>query len=351
MHIRLLPGWLIPLLFSLSIHVSAQEALSLKASHPEQYRVVEGDTLWDIAGKFLSRPEQWPSLWRINAQIANPNLIYPGDLLVFSMEGGTPAVSLGQRQTGKLTEQKLIPQIREYPLSTAIPLIPYKKIAPYLSFPKVVSKDDIEHAAYVIDFVGEHLIVGSGDGVYVRDLTESNHVNYTIYRQGAVYQDVETAEELGYEAKYIAQAVVKKFGDPATLMITKSRSEIHSGDRLIADSPEELTLNYCPRPPEKVVQGAIIGIVDGVTQIGQYNIVALDKGSEDGLAVGHVLDIYQRGRKILDPFSIDPTTKVSLPDETAGKLMIFRIFPRVSYALIMQANTSIHLLDKVITPK
>lgn len=134
-------------------------------------------------------------------------------------------------------------------------------------------------------------------------------------------------------------------------MITKSRSEIHSGDRLIADSPEELTLNYFPRPPSKVIQGAIIGIVDGVTQIGQYNIVALDKGSEDGLAIGHVMDIYQRGRKIQDPFSIDPTTRVALPDEAAGKLMIFRTFPRVSYALIMQANTSIHILDKVITPK
>lgn len=351
MHTRFQPGWLIPLLFSLSINVSAEDSLSLKASHPDQYFVLEGDTLWDIAGKFLSRPEQWPNLWRVNSQIANPNLIYPGDLLVFSMEGGEAAVRLGQRQGAKLAEQKLNPTIREYPLSTAVPLIPYKKIAPYLSFPKVVSKDDIEHAAYVVDFVGEHLIVGSGDGVYVRDLVESSHVNYTIYRQGVIYKDVETSDELGYEAKYIAQAVVKKFGDPATLMITKSRSEIHSGDRLIADSPEELTLNYFPRPPSKVIQGAIIGIVDGVTQIGQYNIVALDKGSEDGLAIGHVMDIYQRGRKIQDPFSIDPTTRVALPDEAAGKLMIFRTFPRVSYALIMQANTSIHILDKVITPK
>lgn len=341
--------WLIPFLFSLNINVMA-DTITLKPSHPEQYTVLEGDTLWDIAGKFLTRPEQWTTLWQTNPQIKNPNLIYPGDLLVFSMEeGGVPSIRLGNRHASTVKQDRLSPKLRELPLHEAVPLIPSKKIVAYLSYPKVVSEDDIKNAPYVVGFVGEHLIAGSGDGVYVQGLHQSNNTNFTVYRQGATYSDADSGEILGYEAKYIANTVLQKLGEPSKLTINKARSEIHTGDRLIADAAEEITLNYFPRPPDRPVKGSIIGILDGVTQIGRYNIVAIDKGSTDGLKIGHVMDIYQRGRQISDPVNLDAKIAITLPDEMAGKLMVFRIFERVSYALIMQANTSIHLLDKVVT--
>ena len=111
----------------------------------------------------------------------------------------------------------------------------------------------------------------------------------------------------------------------------------------------EITLNYFPRPPEKSISSSIISVLGGVSQIGRYNVVVIDKGTKDGLLAGHELTIYQRGKVINDSYSAVKNGVVKLPDEIAGTLMVFRPFERVSYALIMKATQAIHLLDKAQT--
>ncbi|MDD5581239.1 MAG: LysM peptidoglycan-binding domain-containing protein [Methylobacter sp.] len=370
MALRILSGFIIAFFFSIN---SWAEEIQINPSHPDQYTVVTGDTLWDIAGKFLNHPWQWPALWNQNNQIKNPHLIYPGDTVYFFLVNGKPQLSLSgneqpQLPTGSpcvLKEEdikngrtdfafsengKLSPCIRETNRKEAIKLIPMEAIAKYLISPRVVGENELNNASYVIGFAGEHLIAGAGDKLYARSITQPKSLSYTVYRAGNTYISPVNGEILGYEAKYIADSTLQQAGDPATLSITKSTSEILVGDRLMANAEQDVALNYSPRPPEHSIKGSIISVLDGVSQIGQYNVVVIDRGTKDGLLPGHELDIYKRGNMISDSYSAVKNDAVKLPDEIAGTLMVFRPFERISYALIMKAGQAIHVLDKVQTP-
>jgi len=370
MAFRTVFGFMIP--FFISINTWAEE-IQLNPAHPDQYTVVKGDTLWDISGKFLNHPWQWPELWSNNSQINNPHLIYPGDTINFAIVNGRPQLSLSRNEqqtpspsdsTCVLSEEavkngrtsfavseegKLLPCIRETIIKQAIELIPAESIAQFLTSPKVVAENELNNAPYVVDFAGEHLIAGTGDRLYVRSITQPGSLLYTLYRSGDTYVSPETGEILGYEAEYIADTTLQQTGDPATLLITKSNSEIRRGDRIMPKTEEEVILNYFPRPPEKSIKGSIISVLGGVSQIGLYNVVVIDKGAKDGLLAGHELAIYQRGNSINDPYSPVNNDIVKLPDDIAGTLMVFRPFERVSYALVMKATQAIHILDKVQT--
>lgn len=352
--------------------------LSINPNHPSQYTVVRGDTLWDISAKFLNNPTQWPELWSYNKQISNPHLIYPGDTVYFSIVDGRPRLSFSQNtQPGNYYETnassdtcviseedihqgrtsfamaqggKLSPCIRETTFKKAIELIPTENIAKYLTSPRVVGVNELNQAPYVIDFAGEHLVAATGDKLYVRSIIEPQSMAYMIYRSGETFKNPETGEILGYEAKYIADTTLVQAGDPATVSIDKSNSEIMTGDRLMPKAEEQFILNYFPRPPEASIKGNIIYVLDGVNQIGKYSVVVIDKGALDGLLPGHELDILKRGRIARDQYSAIRNDQVKLPDELAGKLMVFRPFERVSYALIMKSTQAIHVLDKVQTP-
>ncbi|WKJ91596.1 LysM peptidoglycan-binding domain-containing protein [Methylomonas montana] len=343
MFFRAILGILIPLFFTAVVWA---DELQINPNHPERYTVVKGDTLWDISGKFLQHPWQWPQLWHNNPQIKDPHWIYPGDTLYFSYVNGMPRLSLSPDGN----DEKLIPRVRESSIDQAIRVIPSDAIVQFLNSPKVVSAEELAHAPYVIGFVGEHLIAGAGDGVYVRAIEEPEGLGYTIYRQGKPYISPVTKEVLGYEAQYIADTTLQEPGDPATLRINKSDLEIQRGDRLMLTGEGELALNYFPRPPEHQVIGSIIRVMGGVSQIGQHDVVVIDKGTADGLEVGHTLDVYRRGNMVVDRYQSVEAVAVKMPDELAGVLMVFRPFERVSYALVMQATGAIHTLDRVQTP-
>lgn len=346
MALRVILGLIIPLFF-FSAGLRADE-LKINPTHPDQYTVVKGDTLWDISGKFLQHPWQWPQLWHNNPQIKDPHWIYPGDTLYFSYVNGEPHLSLTPEGGGDV---KLVPQIRESSVEQAIRVIPTDAIAQFLSSPKVVTEDEINDAPYVIEIVGERLMAGSGDRIYVRSIEQPTSLGYTVYRRGAPYVNPETRELLGYEAEYVGDAMLQATGDPATLLINKSSGQIRQGDRLMPSTDSGLALNYFPRPPAKRISGHIIRVMGGMSQIGRHDIVVIDKGTTDGLEAGHTLDIYRQGRVVPDKYHTGEKPEiVKLPDELAGVLMVFRPFERVSYALVMEASGAIHTVDRVQTP-
>ncbi|MFA5984432.1 MAG: LysM peptidoglycan-binding domain-containing protein [Methylococcaceae bacterium] len=359
-------------LFMLSSFNLWAEQIQLNPSHPDQYTVVKGDTLWEIAGNFLAHPWQWPQIWHNNSQIQNPNLIYPGDTIYLTIVNGQPQLSLSRglaqepangtciiKENSSLSERsqlilsedgKLVPCIRESQSQEAITVIPLEAIQHFLSSPRVVSENELNNAPYVIDFVGEHMLAGTGDSVYVRTITQPDSLSYTIYRSGPPYVSPETGQILGYQATFIAEATLQQEGDPATLSIVKSALEVRMGDRVMDNQAEDINLNFFPHPPEESIKGNIISVLDGVTQIGRYSIVVIDKGKADGLQTGHELEVFRRGRITRDQYSAVKNDAVQLPDENAGVLMVFRPFERISYAIVMKATRAIHVLDRVQTP-
>lgn len=342
-----LPAFIVAFLFLSSAFSALAGAPILNPSHPDRYTVAKGDTLWDIASQFLADPWRWPQIWQRNPQIKNPDLIYPGDVIQLIYVKGEPRLILAREE---FSERRLSPKIRLIPTEEAISTLPHGAIRPFLTLPKVVGSHELKNAPYVVGFAGEHVMGGAGDSIYARALKSSRTHGYTVFRPGDAYKDAETGEILGHQALFIANTRLQRPGDPATLVLTQTTREVLRGDRLLPIEEEKIELNFFPRAPEQEIRGHIISVLDGISQIGQYQIVIIDRGLKDGLEKGHVLDIFRKGAVIRDGMSKNTAHAVKLPDEKAGLLMVFRPFERVSYAIIMKATQSLHIFDVVKTP-
>lgn len=335
------------LLFSLSSLSTATE-IALQDHHPDRYVVVKGDTLWGIAGKFLKEPWRWPEIWKMNKQqIKNPHWIYPGDMIVLDMSSGSPELRLVKG----IESIKLSPRIRVEPAeASAIPSIPQTAIGPFLSKPLVIAEGELEKAPYIIGTEESRVILGAGNSAYVQSIIEGGALNWHIYRPGKALVDPDSNVTLGYEAVYLGDAKITRFGAPATINITKSTQEINNGDRLV-EMKEEATSAFVPHAPEKTISGRIISAYGGVDEVGKGSIVTLNKGRQDGLEIGHVLALHRHGRSI-SPGAHDNTSPeiVKLPDERYGLVFVFRVFDKLSYALVMQSERPVQMLDDVRTP-
>jgi len=327
----------------LSLPLLAKADVALNPDHPQRYVVVKGDTLWDISGLFLKYPWHWPDIWHVNPQIENPHLIYPGDVLTLVYRDGKPVLELTR---GPVT-YKMSPEMRETALQQAIPTIPLDALRPFLSRPNVVGADVLETAPYVVASSEERLISGAGDKVYVRGINADESKHYSLFRGDKVYKDPTTAEILGYEAIYVADAWLSVIADISTAELRETSREVLIGDRLLPVVDDQYEANFYPHLPAEGFEGSIISVFDGVSQVGQYQVVVLNRGEREGLEVGHALSVYQAGDVVRDIVSIDPKDSVTLPDEYAGITLVFKTFEKVSYAIVMKANRAIHVGDKV----
>lgn len=320
--------------------------VALNPNHPDTYVVVKGDTLWDISGRFLRDPWLWPEVWQVNPQIANPHLIYPGDEISLVYVDGKPQLRVNR---GHATV-KLSPTAREERLDRAIPTIPVDAIKQFLTQPLVVGEGELEAAPYVVESADEHLVTGAGDRVYVRGITDTSSGRYSIFKPGDKLLDPDTQEVLGVQAVFLGEATVQKFGDPATLFLERTTREIGIGDRAKPVGADEIHASFLPHPVPADTKGRIISVHDGVSQIGQYQIVIVNRGTREGMEVGHVMRIQQAGGDVKDKVTEAPNDTVVLPNEDAGVLMLFRTFDKVSYGLVMEATRPIHVLDYVTAP-
>lgn len=318
----------------------------LNPEHPDRYVVVKGDTLWDISAMFLRDPWLWPEVWYVNPQIENPHLIYPGDILTLVYIDGKPQLRMSR---GYPTEN-LSPQIRVESLDNAIPTIPLDAIRPFLTRAIVVDANELDTAPYVVASAGEHVVTGVGDRVYTRGIDNKDTSVYDIFRPGGPYIDPDTDELLGYEALYVGTGPIEQYGDPATLFLAETTREIRVSDRLRPADQSTPVTHFQPHAPATDIEGRIISVIDGVTQIGQFNVVAIDLGTREGMEVGHVLRIFKEGNLVTDSVSGKRSDTVKLPDEAAGLVMVFRTFEKVSFGLVMKATSSIHINDFVRTP-
>lgn len=319
---------------------TGRDSVPLRDDAPLRYVVKKGDTLWDIAGHFLHDPWYWPELWYANPDIENPHLIYPGDVLeLVWTEDGRPQVRRVER---------LSPKVRELPLDAAVPTIPIEAIRQFLQGPRLVTEQELAEAPYVVQFLDEHLIGGSGNRLYARRVDPSDGRRLSMVRPGDTYVDPETGEFLGYEAIPIGRIEIQEFGDISTARITRSYREALVGDRLLPLDETVLTTDFQPHAPDANIEGVIISVYDGVGEIGQYQIVTLNRGAREGLVPGHVLDVDKRGRETRDPVTGE---RLTLPPVEAGTLLVFKTEERVSFGLIMHATRAINIGDIVRPPE
>jgi LysM repeat protein len=346
------------LLLALVISASAQaDTVALNPNHPDSYVVVKGDTLWDISARFLQDPWKWPEVWELNPQIKNPNLIYPGDVVSLIFRDGKPVLTV-QRAAPAVAPPsepnvvKLEPEIRITTLERPIPTVPTDAIEQFLLKAQVVSAEESKNSGYIVSMEDERLIGGTGNKIYARNIKQHPGGHFEVVRLGKVYRNPGADEDdvLGYEALHIADAQVDAYGDPSTLTIVKATREALIGDRLLPSQDESaINYNFIPSAPKKEVEGNIISLFDAVSRVGQYQVVVLNKGQSDGLQPGHVLAIYRAGATVRDTVN-GKGKEITLPDTRSGVLMVFRVFDKVSYGLIMTATRDVHLYDMVRNP-
>lgn len=381
-------------------------APALRDDAPDRYVVVPGDTLWGISGRFLQDPWRWPSLWRMNQeQLRNPHRIFPGDVLVLDRDAGVlrladpsadaDAAARARRGVpGELAADqrgpavKLAPRVRTEALKDPVPTIAPSAIEPFLSRPLIVGQTELDGAARIMATEENRISIGAGSVAYAQGLVDQDRSNiWQVFRRGDPLVDPDSNEILGYLAIYLGEARVVKFGEPSTIAITRSTQEITVGDRLLPASKEIPTFSYVPRAPWRPVRGRIVSTYGSLGETGALGIVALSKGSNDGLEVGHVLAIhrsqstqtyelrtsplygrtgitgsdsprayyteeltprdaplYSRGQRITEE------DIAKLPDERYGLVMVFRTFDRASFGLVMQSSRPVAINDVVTDP-
>lgn len=347
----------------------AQQGVPLSAlspSAPDSYTVQSGDTLWRISGLFLRQAWRWPELWGMNLQaIANPHLIYPGQELYLDKSNGYARLSTSR--AGGTPTVKLSPQVRSQSLSDlAVPTLQMHIIEAFLSEPLVVDTNTLNNAPRIIAGDDDRMMRAPGDKAYVRGpgsapllQTASTGNRYRVFRQATPLRDPVTRKVLGYEAQYVGRAELDR-GEtpletgsyqPATVIITQAKEELMPGDRLLPEPPRQY-VNFVPHAPQTDVHAQVVSLYgNAAVRYGtQYQIVAINKGTQDGIAPGMVLSLMTKGQKIKD--KTDPRrTTVQLPDEENGLAMVFRSFDHVSYALIMDIQRGVQVGDSLKSPR
>ncbi|MBA3979903.1 MAG: peptigoglycan-binding protein LysM [Alcanivorax sp.] len=332
----------------------ASAQVALRDNHPDVYYVKPGDTLWDISSTFLSNPWQWPELWHGNDAIDNPHLIYPGDVIRLRMVEGRPqldverAVRVAPDEDGVV---RLSPQARILPLATAIPAIPLGNIQTFLREALVLSREELAQSPYIVGGTDRRVIYGQGDLVYARDVVsqwEDLIQDYGFYRVGERYVDPETNEILGHEALQIGTGrVTAHDGEILTLRVQRSTEELRAQDRVLISPERRLQSTFYPAAPDEEVGARIIRFFDRLNSVARNDVVVINRGSREGLREGHVLDVFQQGEAVRDR---DRNEMIRLPDSKSGTMILFRVFEKVSYGLIIESTRPIYMQDIVRNP-
>ena len=325
----------LPLSAAIGQSANDQSGSNLRAGHPERYVVQEGDTLWGIARKFLKDPWRWPLIWQENNEIANPHLIFPGDLLVVTSNHLIKAV-------------RLEPKVYVQPLERAIPTIPPHVIQPFLTSALILEPGELDGAGHVVLGVEDELVLGKYMKFYARDLADTSAKEYRLFRIGEQLRHPETGELLGIEGIHLGDALMYREGeDVSTLEIFSANQEIVPGDKLLPIHQEAPLPFYQPHSPDSKITGRVLYAPRGVNEVGRFDVVIISGGERDGLEEGHVLKaLFHRGKRI-DPITNEEYT---VPDEESGLMMVFRVFEKLSYALVMESSRAISLGDRYESP-
>ena len=360
--------------------------VSVRADHPDEYVVVKGDTLWDISGKFLEQPWQWPAIWHANPQIENPHLIYPGDRISLVYIDGQPRLVVND---GKQTV-RLSPEVRKLPRE-AIPAIDWSAIEHFITNARVLMPGTFSDLPYVVANESQRHLATEKDVTYVRGIDGRIGEEFAIVRLRHTYYDDNGVMQrgknhrwgehwrpedeypdniwnatmswrhknppvLGYEFWDIAVGRLVKQGDPAILEIQSGRTEVKEGDFVLPMDDHVYPEQLQPHAMDSVPEGMeVVALTQARYGAGHYQIVAINAGQNQGVEPGHVFSAFRAGKRIQDEVKY-PTgswadqktlngSKVTLPDQYSAHILVFRVFDEVSYAMIMNGKRPVRERD------
>ena len=347
----------------------------LSPTAPQSYTVKAGDTLWAISGLFLKSPWRWPELWGMNlSDIKNPHLIYPGQTLFLDTSDGRARLRMGAGTGNNPPTVRLSPRTRSENLAAgALPTLKSHLIEPFLAEPVVVDAQGLSAAPRIVAAQDSRVLLTRGDRAYARgtpgaellDDVSKKQATFRVFRNATPLKDPLTGEVLGYEAQYVGKALLARSETtqssldaegksrteiiPATIDITDAKEEMRVGDRLLPEPPRQIQ-NYVPHAPLTQVDARIVSIYgSAVANAAQNQVVAINRGTRDGMESGHVLAILKDGDRLID--KTDATLpQIKLPDERNGLLMVFRTFERVSYALVLDITSGVKVGDHLVNP-
>jgi LysM repeat protein len=335
------------LFLSLSTAVALAQAakpIELAPDAPDRHIVVPGDTLWGISSKFLKDPFRWPEVWRMNTeQVKNPHRIYPGQVIILDRSGIDPQLKIGNLV-------KLGPQVRAEVQSQEIPAIPANVIEPFLSQPLVINPGDFDNVPRIVATEESRVYTGTGDLIYATNNADPAVKRWHVFRPGRPLIDPDSKETLGIEAVYLGSArPAGDIKDVLPLELTSVKQEIGRGDYLVPATYNDV-MSYVPHPPAQEIEARVLLLYGGVGEGAQNSIVSISRGKNDGIEVGHVLALYRTGATVTNRFEDDKTQTHTLPDERIGLVFVFRVFDRVSYALVTAARRPVMEGDRLRKP-
>lgn len=362
--------------------VAVAQDVSVRSDHPDEYIVVKGDTLWDISGRFLDKPWQWPAIWQANPQIENPHLIYPGDVVSLVYIDGVPQLRVNRGGT-----QKLSPAVRVTDRSDAIHAVPFERIEPFIRNVQVLSPEAFEGLPYIISNEEQRLTATYSDVTYARGLDALVGQEYVVARLSNIYDDLGDGEirrvnpkdswpqvpnvwdrqedrfntvnpwnrrpnnPVGYELVEVSRVRVRQAGEISVLDIIQDRSEVREGNFILPANDQGYEATFFPRAMDVVPEGLRIMATSGQKSgVGLWQIVSINGGSADGIESGHVFSAFRRGNVVDDRVgyrhgSFSKESEVRLPDVYDGIVMVFRTFDHISYGIVMSGGRVVQEYD------
>ena len=323
---------------------------ALKVGAPQVYVVKKGDTLWDISKRFLKNPVRWPEIWASNKHVKNPHWIFPGDRLLMCTYNGRPIIGKDEgdgcegiirRYTGGT---KLQPQVRIESLNNAIPVIPLEYIQHWLERTSIVAPESIQSTPYILGTADQRVLAAKGQTVYARGNGLEIGQRYAVYREGEPYMLTGANGKkfnAGLELIQVAAGVaVRGENDITTLELTDTyNSEVRRGDRVLPEYDPMLPTLFYPTNAEDVVAGGqVVRVMGSIGTAAKNSVVTIDRGSLQGVQVGHVFSINQKGEVVTDPKTKE---RVQLPGQRIGNVMVFKSFEHLSYAYVLDSELPI----------
>ncbi len=306
-----------------------------------RYTVKQGDTLWQIAEQLLAEPWNWRGLWRQNPSIDHPDLIYPGDVLLVSDEG------LKVVRNTRLRVEKRVPEVRIQPTTYAITTLDTTYIQPFLTQSIIVDAAELNRMGYVLEGIDGQILLGRLSAFYARGISGKQGQIFSVYRSGQEFRDPVSGIDFGVEGDYLGRAMMIEPGEISRLELIEANQEVRPGDRLQLTVGTALMPHYFPQPADAGLNARVMAIPRGVSEAGQYDVLTLAVGTNDGLEVGDVVQITRESGTTKDPVTGEI---VHLPVQRSGTAMVFQTYARLSYAVLMRAIRPVHIGDRAKAP-